>query len=84
MLGSQRTFCVDPVCVQIRQGGLVAELLNGLGRLVVDLKNATRSPPPAGLVRHDAVRSPTTGRVGARLVRDRAREEYWGRQFGGV
>ena len=74
-LGSWRTFRVDPIRVQVRESRLVAELLDGLGRLVVDLKDATRSPPPARLVRHRAVRSPTTRRVGARVVGDGAREE---------
>ncbi len=71
----ERTFCVDPIRVQVWESGLVAELLNGLGRLVVDLEDATRSPPPACLIRHRAVRGPTTRRVGARVVGDGAREK---------
>lgn len=51
---------------------------------MVDLKNATRSPPPAGLVRHPAVRGPTTRRIRARVVGDGPREKYRGRQFDGV
>lgn len=46
------TFGIDPVRIQIGQGRLVAELLNGFERLVVDLEDATRSPPPAILVGH--------------------------------
>lgn len=47
-----RTFCVDPVGVQVRQSRLVTKLLKRLWRLMIDLKDTTRSPPSAGLVCH--------------------------------
>lgn len=46
------TLCVYPVGIQVGESGLVAQLLNGLKRLMVDLENATRSPPAATLVCH--------------------------------
>ena len=51
---------------------------------MVDLKNATRSPPPTALVRHPAVRGPTARRIRARVVGDGPREKYRGRQLDGV
>ena len=46
------TLCVHPVGIQIGEGSLIAQLLNGFERLVVDLEDATRSPPAATLVCH--------------------------------
>lgn len=51
---------------------------------MVDLEDATRSPPPRRPVRHCARASSSARRVFARVVGDGAREKEWGRQFGGV
>ena len=41
------TFCIDPFGVEVGKGGLVGDLFESLGRLLVD--DAARSPPSAGL-----------------------------------
>jgi hypothetical protein len=53
---------------------------------MVDLEDAAGSPPPATCVAiwHIAISTSTTGRLCAHVVGDGAREENWGRQFGGV
>lgn len=54
------TLGVDPVCIQIRQGSLVARMLNGFRRLLVD--DATRPSPSASLGLHRVgVRGQPTG-----------------------
>jgi len=79
-----RTFGIDPVRVQVGQSRLVAQLLNRLQGFVVDLEDATRSPPPAAFVCHLRILSAPTRSVGAHVVGDGARDKKWGRQFGGV
>lgn len=82
------TLCIGPVGVQVGQGGLVADLLEGLGRLMVDLEDAARSPPAATVVAvaHCGVEvgASTARRLRARVVGDGAREEDWRRQLGGI
>ena len=79
------TFGIDPVGVQVGQGSLVADLLQRLLRLVVDLEDAARSPPAARVgVCHGPVGTASARRMGGRVVGDGALEEDWGRQFGGI
>jgi hypothetical protein len=78
-----RTFSIDPVRVEVRQRRLIAQLLDRLRRLMVNLEDATRSPPSSTFVRHVRVDASTRW-VGARVVRDGARDKEWGRQLGGV
>lgn len=48
-----RTFRVYPVGIEIRERLLVADLLQCLGRLMVDLEDTARSPPTRRLgLRH--------------------------------
>lgn len=39
------TFGICPVGVEVRQRSLVADLLESLGRLMVNLEDTARSPP---------------------------------------
>ena len=85
------TFGIGPVGIQIRQGCLVAYLLERLGRLMVDLEDTARSPPTAtrvvaiGHVEVGASASASAaGRLVARVEGDGALEENWGRQLGGI
>lgn len=72
------TFCIDPVGIEVGNDGLVTDLFEGLGRLVMDLEDATRSPASACSVRHGSVRGAATWRgVGSRVVGDGARDEDW-------
>lgn len=84
------TLRIHPLGVQVGQGGLVAQLLEGLGRFLVDKTTAT---PPPGLfcfeghgvaaVRGDAVGAQSAGpRVACEAQARGAIEEY-GRQLGG-
>lgn len=73
------TLCIHPFGIQVGQGGLVAELLQRLGRLLVDKTTATS---PAGLLcfqGHGAARRGAQ-RVGPRIASEteagRAVEEY--------
>lgn len=72
------TFGIDPIRVSIRQRRPVAELLDGLGGLVVDLENTTR-PPPTGRVRfRHLVHTSSTRRIGGpRIVGNGTWEEDW-------
>ena len=84
------TFRIHPLSVQVGQGSLVAQLLERLGRLLVDKTTAT--PPPGLLcfeghgvaaVRGGAVGAQTAGpRVACEAQARGAIEEY-GRQLGG-
>lgn len=75
------TLCIHPFGVQVGQGGLVAQLLEGLGWLLVDKTTAT---PPPGLLcveRHvgvgRAVRAQSVGpRVAGETQAGGAIEEY--------
>jgi hypothetical protein len=84
---SKLTLCVDPFCVQVRQGGLVAELLQRLRGLLVDKTTATSPPGLLGLERHGrgagwgGVRR-AGPRVASEVQAGGAVEEY-GRQLGG-
>jgi hypothetical protein len=79
------TFSINPVGVQIRQGCLVADLLECLERLMIHLEDATRSPPPAHLLVCHALIDTSAARViGSLVVGDGAREEDWRRQLGGI
>lgn len=80
------TLCISPVGIQVGQRGLVADLLEGLGGLVVDLEDTARSPPAATsvAVAHVEVGASAPRRLRARVVGDGAREEDWGRQLGGI
>lgn len=51
---------------------------------MVNLKDATRPPPPATFVCHGWIWGTPTRRVCARVVGDGARKNDWGRQLGGV
>jgi len=52
---------------------------------MVDLEDATRSPPTSRLlVRHRAVRTSYAWLFGANVVGDGSLEDNWGRQFGGI
>ena len=84
------TFRIHPLSVQVGQGSLVAQLLERLGRFLVDKTTAT--PPPGLLcfeghgvaaVRGGAVGAQTAGpRVACEAQARGAIEEY-GRQLGG-
>jgi hypothetical protein len=50
--GSPLTLCIHPFCVQVGQGRLVAELLQRLGRFLVDKTTATSPPSLLGFQRH--------------------------------
>jgi hypothetical protein len=63
------TLCVDPFGVQVGQGRLVAELLQRLGRLLVDKTTATS---PASLL---CVQGHVAGRGGAGSVGPRVASE---------
>lgn len=78
------TFRIDPVCVAVGQRGAVTELLNRLRGLVVDLEDGTRPPPTSRILFRHLVYTPSTRRIGARVVGDGALEEDWGRQLAGV
>lgn len=75
---SPGTFGVGPVGVEVREGSLVANLLESLGRLMVDLEDAARpSPPSAGRrvsVGHVEVDAAPARRFGTRVVGDGALE----------
>lgn len=72
------TFGVGPVGIEVREGSLVANLLESLGRLMVDLEDAARpSPPSAGRrvsVGHVEVDAAPARRFGTRVVGDGALE----------
>lgn len=87
---SGRTFCVDPLCVQVGQDSLIALLLETLGRLLVHQTAA--SPPPRalpdfGISAHLLLGRLDTGRSGRLHLfgeGDAVALEDCGRQFGGV
>ena len=87
---SSHTFGVGPVGVQIRQSCLVAYLLKGLERLMVDLEEAARSPPACarvasiGHVEVNASASDGSRRIVARVEGDGALQKNWRRQLGGI
>ena len=83
------TLRIHPLGVQVGQGGLVAQLLEGLGRFLVDKTTATPPPGLLCLERHGV--GGRGGAIGAQSVGPRvaseaqargAIEEY-GRQLGG-
>lgn len=78
------TFCICPVGIEIGQSSLVADLLERLWGLVVDLKDAAGSPPASAVIAvvHVEVDATTARRFGAHVVGG-SLEEDWGRQFGG-
>lgn len=81
----QRTFCIDPICIAVGQGGAVAQLLDWLGRFMVYLEDGT-GPPPTSLVllfRH-FVHTSSTRRICPRVVGNGTLEENWGRQLAGI
>lgn len=83
--GRQHTFCIDPICIAVGQGGAVAQLLDWLGGFVVNLEDGT-GPPPTSLVllfRH-FVHTSSTRRIRPRVVGNGTLEEDWGRQLAGV
>lgn len=82
--GLKLTFGIHPVRIQVRQHRLIAELLDGLWRLMVYLEDTARSPPPGTFVVHGFVNAPASGRFGVRVVSDGTREDDWGRQLEGI
>lgn len=50
--GGGRTLCIDPFCVQVGKTRLIAQLLQRLGRLLVDNTTATAPPSLFCLQRH--------------------------------
>lgn len=83
----RHTFGICPIGIQVRQSCLVAYLLEGLGRLVVDLEDTARSPPAGAKVvaiGHVEVGAAAPRRVVARVEGDGALQENWGRQLGGI
>ena len=85
---SLRTFGTGPIRVQVGSSSLIADLLDGLGGLVVNLKDAARpsSTSPVILIGHAGFKicAASEGRFSAHVVRDGAWYEDWGRQLGGV
>jgi len=77
------TFCVDPVSVQVRQSRLVAHVLYGFWRFLI--QQTARPPPPTCLgFRHCCtVCACRARRIATLVVGHRTREENWGRQLGG-
>jgi hypothetical protein len=73
------TLCVDPFGVQVGQGRLVAELLQRLGRLLVDKTTATSPPGLLCIQGHVGFRG-GAGSVGPRVASEAqaggAVEEY--------
>lgn len=78
------TFSVDPIGVSVRECRAVAELLDGLRGLVVDLEDATRPSPTGRVCFRHLVHTPPTRRIGPRVVGDGPLQEDWGRQLAGV
>jgi hypothetical protein len=77
-------FGVDPLRIEIRQCGLVAQLLYGFLGLLIYLENTTGPPSPSGLLVTHIPVGTTSRRVGTDVVGDGAGEEDWGRHFGGI
>lgn len=82
----QRTFRACPIGVQVWQSSLVIDLLKSFGRLMIDLQNATGSPPTGRIVAvgHVQICASTTRRFSTRVVRNGTLQENWGRQLGGI
>lgn len=87
------TFGTGPIGIEVGQSSLVADLLKGLGGLVVDLEDAARSPPAASTLvcaRHVEVLLRVAGVSGSRrgattrVEGDGSRKEDWGRHLGGI
>lgn len=78
------SFGVDPIGVSIRECRAVAELLDSLRGLVVDLEDATRPSPTGRVCFCHLVHTPPTRRIGPRVVGDGPLQENWGRQLAGV
>ena len=80
------TFGIDPLRVQVGESRLIAQLLKRFLRLLVDLEYTTRPPSPGRLfLPHVQIRRTASSRgFCARVVRDGAGEDDWGRHFGGV
>lgn len=80
-----RTFRVDPLCVQVREGRLVTQLLYRLLRLLVDLQDTTGPPSPGRLplVHVQICISRSRRGVRADAVRHGAGKYYRRSQFGG-
>ena len=78
------TFGVDPLRIEVREGGLIAELLYRFLGLLIYTQDAAGPPPLARLgVAHVSIGT-TPRRICADVVRDGAGKENWGRQFDGI
>lgn len=82
------TFGVCPVRVEVGKGSLVADLLESLGRLMVDLEDTARSPPPGAgacvTLGHVEIYASPSRRFCACVVGNGALEQDWRRQLGGI
>lgn len=84
-MGRGLTLCVCPVCIEVGQRGLVGDLLERLGGLVVDLQDAARASAAAGgLVVHVEICASRARGVCPGVVGDAGLEESRGSQLGGV
>lgn len=81
----QHTFSIDPVRIEVRKSGLIAQLLYWLLRFLIYLKDATRPPSPRRLgVSHAEIGTTPCRGVRTGVVGDGAGNEDWGRHFGGI
>ena len=60
--GEQLTFGVDPLCIQIWQRGLVADVLDTLWRFLIQQTAGPSSPPFLSVVHGCVLRSSSAGR----------------------
>lgn len=84
--GEAPAFGIDPLRIEVGESRLIAQLLERFLRLLIDLEDAARSPSSGRLfLPHVQIRRTASSRgVRARVVRDGAGEDDWGRHFGGI
>ena len=78
------TFGVDPLRIEVRESGLIAQLLYRFLWLLIYAQNTAGPPSLARLgISHVSIDT-TSRRICADVVRDGTGKEEWGRQFDGI